>query len=356
MQTKKKRVRRKKNTLISIYKISIFTVLVIIFGAFIFRIAAPMISNTAESILGVNYLAKGGDDSGGGDSGSSGSSGSGSSGSSENSGPSTSTVSNNSGSGGSVSTSPKRVQSAARATPKPTEAKIEDENENRVITTSETETDESKVEVKLSEEDRIRARTKDGRTRIDITQEGVKTRLEIRDDRVVIKAEQEDGAEVELEDEALPEIEDRLEDDDIDIATAGGNFVLSKKHIGAITHFPISIDLATNTLIINTPSGQKEVAILPDKAVSNILTRGILSKIEVTGATESAQTEAETEGIILGEKNGVPVYEITGTSAQRLLGLLPVSVKRKVVVSAQTGVIESTQQSFLSRLLDLLSI
>lgn len=365
MPRKKKRPGRKQNTLVSIYKISIFTVLVLILGAFIFRIATPLISNTAESILGVNFFAKGGeenpedqDDVRSEDkSGSSENSGSGSSdsgGSSNTSGLSGTSISNTGG---------QRVESVARATPKPTEAEDEDENEiedeeeneNVVITASEDE--EEEVEIKLAEDEKIKARTKDGRTRIDITSEGVRTRLEIRDDRVVIKAEQEDGEEIELEDETLDEIENRLDDDDIDIATAGGNFVLSKKHIGAITHFPISIDLATNTLVINTPAGQKEVTILPDKAVSNILTRGILSKIEIAGATESAQIEgAETEGIVLDEKNGVPIYEISGTSAQRLLGLLPVSVKRKVIVSAQTGVIESTRESLFSRILDLLSI
>lgn len=335
MPSRKKRARtRETSSLIVVYKITIFSVLIIILGAFLIRLTTPLISNTMD-VLGISsFLAKGGDDSGASDS-----------------------DDNHSGSGSSGSGSSGSGSSESRST------STSNEEENHAVTTSEIKTDEARTEVRLSETERIRARTKDGRTRIDITSGGIKTRLEIRDDRVIIKAEQEDGEEVELEDETIDEIEDRLEDDDIDIATAGGNFVLSRKHIGAITHFPISIDLATNTLIINTPSGQKEVAILPDKAVSNILSKGILSKIGGgiaspsagidDGITENAEINT---AITLEEKNGGIVYRIKGASSQRLVGLLPVDIEKTVNISAQTGVIESIQQSIFSRILDIISI
>ena len=85
-----------------------------------------------------------------------------------------------------------------------------EDDDSGVETKTESNGNEERTEVRLSETERIRTRIKDGRTRIDITSGGIKTRLEVRDDRVVIKAEQEDGTEVELEDDALLKIDDRL--------------------------------------------------------------------------------------------------------------------------------------------------
>jgi len=171
--------KNKQSSAIIVYKCIIYVFLVAIFGTFFLKLVTPIISNTAN-VLGVSsFFAKGGDD----DNSGTGSSGSGSSGESRDSDDdsgSGSSRSNNSGSSGtSASTSNTNVSS--------------DDDEDEKRTGVKTKPNETRTEIRLPEGERIRARTKDGRTRIDITESGVKTRLEIRADRVVLKAEREDA-------------------------------------------------------------------------------------------------------------------------------------------------------------------
>jgi hypothetical protein len=107
------------------------------------------------------------------------------------------------------------------------------------------------------------------------------------------------------------------------------------------------------------------VAILPDKAVENILTKGILSKIgggiasgsgETTTGSESADTTSGDGEITLDEENGELVYNVSGTVGKKLFGLLPVNVKKEVKVSADTGEIINTELNFFNKILDALSL
>ncbi|KKQ96529.1 MAG: hypothetical protein A3C27_02200 [Candidatus Levybacteria bacterium RIFCSPHIGHO2_02_FULL_39_36] len=360
--------KNKQSSAIIVYKCIIYVFLVAIFGTFFLKLVTPIISNTAN-VLGVSsFFAKGGDD----DNSGTGSSGSGSSGESRDSDDdsgSGSSRSNNSGSSGtSASTSNTNVSS--------------DDDEDEKRTGVKTKPNETRTEIRLPEGERIRARTKDGRTRIDITESGVKTRLEIRADRVVLKAEREDGTEEELDDETLDEVKVRLAQSDINIATEGGEVVIAKRHLGARTQFPLSIDLSTNTLIVTTPAGQKAVAVLPDVAVRNILTKGILSKIgggivspsggldrgsDATGKaglvaeTESVEEELEepvllADSITLEEEDGELVYKMEGISDQRLFGFIPVLIERTIAVSAETGDVASVRSPLFDRILDIISI
>lgn len=360
MPARRRKTRRARKSGVSsaiiVYKFIIYLFLVAVLGTFFLKLATPIISNTAE-VLGISsFFARGVDSGNSGDSDndsdqrSSGSSGSDSSGSrSSESDSDKSRSSKASGTGGSGNTSTK------------TETRTSTGEDGTLRTLVETTSEDTRSEVRLSEAERIRVRSKDGRTRIDITQGGIRVRFEQRDDRVIVKAEEEDGTEVELEDEALDEIKARLAEDEISIATDGGGF--SKRHFGARTHFPLSIDLSTNTLIVTTPAGTKAVAILPDKAVENILTKGILNKIgggiasPSAGIDDGATGSAEilSESITLEEKKGGLIYKVKGLSTQRLLGLLPLDIERTVNVSAQTGVIESIEQNILSKILDIMS-
>lgn len=341
--------KNKQSSTITIYKFIIHAFLVVVLGAFFFKIATPFISNTAR-ILGIStFLAKGGDEAGG-----------------DHSGGEDDVSSSGNSSGGSSSGD---SGSGARAVePTKTENKTEKAEDSSIkikTFTSESETKkneaeasgsgETKTELKFGEGEKIVAKTKDGRTRIDITSGGTKTRLEIRDDRIIVKVEQENGIEVEVEEnDALPEIEKKLDADDIKIATAGANvMLLTRGGVSATTSLPISIDFASNRLFIDTPSGQKEVAILPDGAVQNILFRGVLSRIGT--ATGSAQVGGTSGSIKIEERNGELVYKVRGTSRQRLFGLLPISINRTVNLSGKTGLVESTEESLLDRAVDLIS-
>ncbi len=234
------------------------------------------------------------------------------------------------------------------------------ENEDSGIRTkTETKQDEERTEIRLSEGERIRTRTKDGQTRIDITSGGIKTRFEIKNGRVIIKAEQEDGTEVELADDTLLKIDDRLAADNIKVATAGAErFLVQKGVAGAVTDFPISVDLATNTVFVTTPTGQKTITVLPEQAIQNLIAANIVNRLggrAIVNETLNNNLTSVSQLISLGEKNGIPVYEINGISDQKLLGFISVQVEKDLTVSAETGNVLSSSIPFGSRVLDLLS-
>lgn len=215
--------------------------------------------------------------------------------------------------------------------------------------------EETEDEAELPDEP-IEVITKDDRTRINITANGIKVRLERRADRVVIKAEREDGTEVELEDDTLFKIDDRLAKSGIKVETAGENeFIVQRGGTAAITDFPVSIDLATNSLIITTPAGQKIVTVLPDAAVQNLITANIVDRLGASVLPNTTTPLNVDQLVSLGEQNGVPVYEINGVDEQKLLGIIPVTIQKDVVVSAETGEVVKTQTSFVDGIIDLIS-
>lgn len=325
----------------------------IVFGVFLLALVGKVVISSFDNsnTLGTTaYLAKG-DDSG------SGSSGSDSSDDDDNE----SSGGSSSGSSGTTTKTETRTKTVQpTTTPEVTDTtELENEDDTGIRTSIETKQDETRTEVRLSETERIRTRTKDGLTRIDITSGGIKTRLEYRGDRVIIKAEQEDGTEVELEDDTLLKIDQRLGANGIKIATAGAEkFVVQRGVAGAVTDFPVSIDLATNTLSVNTPTGQKTLTVLPDQAIQNILAANIVNRIggqAVIDAARSGELTSVSQLATLGVQNGVPIYEINGISDQKLLGLIPVSIEKTVTVSADTGEVVSTQKSFVNSVLDLVA-
>ncbi len=402
---KKSGSRPPKNA-ISISRIKIIFFAVIFLSLAVF--SKSMISADHYKVLGTStFLAKG-DDSGGGGSGSEHSSGGGSE--SSNSGSSGGSSSGSSSSGGGSSDSGKsgssgggssesnsggsnltNVSESTRVTctgpdGKQFQASFKDceelnrawnkpvrfntlpnQPETQRIEPTEAPKVENKVEIKLTEQktetelpeaDRIRIETKDGTSRIDITSGKIKTRLEVEDDKVVVKAEQEDGTEVELGEDSIAKIDDKLEKDDIRVATAGASkFLVQKGNTGAVTDFPVSVNLATNTLFVNTPNGQKEITVLPEQAIQNLIKAKVLSGLGTKPTVVGGNTNVSSVNqlVTLSEKNGIPVYDINGVSDQKLFGIIPVKIDKNVVVSAETGNALSIDQSFGSKFLDAIS-
>lgn len=185
-------------------------------------------------------------------------------------------------------------------------------------------------------------------------------RVENRDGRLRIKTETESG---EVEDEGEQdelEVEDHVNEKRIRIASGSGELELEFAHgtTAASTRLPISVDLATNELIITTPAGIKRVEILPDQAISNLLANNILDEIvnETEAGTESAGLQGVTTKIKLVVQNGMLVYEVKGISDQKILGLVSIKIHKTAQVSAQTGELLQIIQDFQNRLLDLLSV
>lgn len=233
---------------------------------------------------------------------------------------------------------------------KPTETKLK-------ISGNET---ENEVETEIaSEEATVKTRSKKTESRTDVFANGVKVRIEQKEGRLIIKGETDEGDEIVLGEQELFKIEERLDKNTIKIATGSGNsFIFARGTIGAQSKFPLSVDLATNALTVNTPAGVKVVTVLPDAAVANMLAANVISRLS-SEATASATTSAALKGVgdivLFGLRSGVPVYEISGLSNQKFLGFIPVVIPAKVIVSAETGALVTKETTPLNTLLDLVS-
>ncbi len=256
----------------------------------------------------------------------------------------------------------------------PNQQVLGDEDEDRSGKTEENKEEdksgkqeENKSEVRYFDAARnawVETKTEDGKTKTEIksltgqeskieTEKG-KFKLKLKTEAGILKleaeTEDENDEDVELGEEEDNEIEIEPDEDEdkIRVATGSGEgqMVISRNRVRARTNFPLSVDLATNELIVTTPNGVKRVAVLPDQAIANLLANDVIDRLETPG------TETELE---LTEEDGLPVYEVAGESDQKLLGLLAVKIKSKIKVSAQTGEVLGTEKTVFDRLIDLFS-
>lgn len=290
-----------------------------------------------------------GDSSGSGSSGSndddddsSGSSGSGSSGS--DSSGSSGTSGSGSGSGSSDTTKTRT------STPGGTQIRTEVKD------------GEIRTETRLPSGIKIKTREEEGRTRTDIYEGGTKLRLERRDDRVVVKLENEEGEELEVpgaEEEEILKIEQRP-GQVVRVESLGRRFVVSSGELGAQTNFPLTVNLQTNELVVNTPAGERVVTVLPDQAVQNMLAANVIDQIRGLPFTQAVWEATEAASFrelinLITTREGILAYEIPGLKNERFLGFIPVDIAKTAVVSAETGEVLQVQQGILSTVLDLLS-
>ncbi len=297
----------------------LFIVLMVGLGSLLFVSSVIPINKTfndgKSSVAGV-YLAKGGDDSG--------SSGKDNSGSRD--------------SGGTTVTSSPKIQ------------KIEKKEVK----------EDPKVEIKTretNENQRIETKTTSEKIKSEIRQGNLRVKFEIENGKVKIETkikENENENEIELEDEAedeaVKEIEKELEKEDVKIATAPGQMALVNKRIGALSNFPISIDPTTRQLTVTTPAGSKVVAVLPQKAIDNMLASKVMD--DVVGEKVNNNLASIPDLVKLETENGVLGYKVKGTKTHKLLGFIPIKTKVEAFVSAENGQVVESSQSLLGRILN----
>lgn len=233
--------------------------------------------------------------------------------------------------------------------PEPTEVEDQDEDENEID-------DEDEIEVQnisqfsLENLKELRVRTEPNKIRVRLDSTGGRFELRSEDGKLKIKIKQKDGDEVEVENDSLDDINEALEEEDIHVATASGNRLrIRRGEFEAETHFPLSINPTTNQLTVTTPAGEKDVAVLPDQAVTNLLRLKFIDRIA------SGSAEENPTGIKLGLLGNSPAFQILGSDDQKLFGFIPVSVNKTSFVSAENGNVVRIDETFLNRLLDLFS-
>ncbi len=239
-------------------------------------------------------------------------------------------------------------------------------------TKTEVETEGGKTKVKVKNADgEFETEIEDGKEKTKYRFGGLKIEFEREGDKFVTKIKNELGEDVDLdedeEEELLEGLEDKLEDDDIEIATGSAELGFVQKGRRVRTNFPLSINPLTGELFVTTPQGIKVVTILPDIAIQNMIKAGILTRTEepqqppsttpegTAAAQDTLLSTIENAGIELTDIDSEPAYVISGVRDQELLGLLPVEIKIKTTVSATDGRLIDIKQGFFSRFIDLFS-
>lgn len=225
---------------------------------------------------------------------------------------------------------------------------------------------EVRTEIRLPDDTKVKTRTEEGRSRTDVYQGGVKVRLEREDGRFRLKAENEQGETTDLGDDEIISIDERADKERIRIRTfntapdgAQNRAIVERLNTQALTDLPLSVNLETNELTVTTPAGERTVTVLPDQAVQNMLAANVIDRIggpAVAELLQQSSIETLEHVITLAEQNGVPVYEIAGTKQQRLFGFIPVAVQLIVTVSAETGEVLDTDQSFVDSVIDFFAL
>lgn len=216
------------------------------------------------------------------------------------------------------------------------EQKREEENK-REDTKKQTE-ERKETEIETQNGQKIKTKVEDdGTTKVEIEQDDLKIKYEVKNGEVNSVEEDKDEPEDELEGES------ELDDEELEISTEEERHTVRLNGVSASTNFPLSIDVATNELIVATKDGPKIVAVLPDRAVANLLATGIVDRVD-------SETELE-----LQVQNGEPVYQIGGLKRYRFLAFIPVTQPVVSVVSAETGEVVATQQSVWANIVDFLS-
>lgn len=199
---------------------------------------------------------------------------------------------------------------------------------------------EERKETEIETQDGQKIKTKvedDGTTKVEIEQDDLKIKYEVKNGEVNSIEEDEDETNDELEEES------EIDDDELEISTEEERHTVRFNGVAASTNFPLSIDVATNELIVATKDGPKIVAVLPDQAVANLLETGIVDRVD---------SESDLE---LQVQNGEPVYQIGGSKRYRFLAFIPVTQPVVSIVSAETGEVVATQQSVWANIVDFLS-
>lgn len=227
--------------------------------------------------------------------------------------------------------------------------------------------------------------------------EAKRVRLEPKDYRLQITIEDETGEEIEAPEGTETEsdefeIEEPEDKTTVKVRSLKNSYAVIRDKIAAQTHFPLMVNLETNELIVTTPAGQKTVTVLPDQAVKNMLAANVIDQLGGKGgllwleyqasiatpsptpiATEAATPTPEVTsvatatlgpGVPLIESiisltvtnEGILTYEIEGIKHEKFLSFIKVMLKRKVIVSAETGELLGIEEDLPTRILDFFSV
>ena len=202
---------------------------------------------------------------------------------------------------------------------------------------------------------RVEIQTENHKSEINAAAEGTHLEIKTEDNgSVSIKAKKADGTEIQLETQALDNINEALKENDIKIGTTSARgFSITNKETKAETEFPVTVNLASRTLSVDTPLGQKDLTVLPNQAVQNVLGQKIIDR--VSDNSLSGTSGAQLQLVQLKLFANRPVFQVQGIDDKKLFGILPVGIQKTTLVSAETGQVVRTNEDLINRILDIFS-
>lgn len=251
-------------------------------------------------------------------------------------------------------------QQSSGASKDPVENQVENQNENTGDTQEQQkeQTQEQADQIKEQQKE-LEIETKDGAKikvkkednnsiKVEMENKSLHFKYETSPEGVQKSVENQNGVPVSVSAKQLQQIQQtvdaQLQQSGVQISTSGAALKVTKDNFSANTVYPISVG-GQNGLAVTTPQGEKPINLTPDQVANQL--KGTL---EV--ASPSSSTVAPMAIMV---KDGQPVYEVTGQKTYKLLNLFNVSQPQTLVVSADTGQVISTQQSFLANIISLFS-
>lgn len=110
-------------------------------------------------------------------------------------------------------------------------------------------------------------------------------------------------------------------------AVKDGRMELIKNRVKTNSDFELKVG-EKNEISVTLPNGKEKEITLPDKALENLISKGIL--------TETTGEDGTTDYQLTAGKNGDPVYPVEGQVEKKLFGLLKLKFAQKLEVAATT--------------------
>lgn len=208
----------------------------------------------------------------------------------------------------------------------------------------------------VAQHGQLRVQEEGNKSELNLETPGLHVQLKREDNGSVhLTAQTADGREINLEANALEQLNTALSDKGVEVATSSSSInslVIRRRGVEAETELPISVDPTTHELTVTTPAGVRTVTVLPDQAVNNLLSNKVLTSVQTAVSSTSG---AITQQTTLTSLNNQPVFQVSGVNQKRLLGLIPLAFAKTAFVSAANGSVVQVNEALFNRILEALS-
>jgi hypothetical protein len=207
------------------------------------------------------------------------------------------------------------------------------------------------AEIKTKDGSTVRIMKEDNaQARMELEKGNLRLKYESSPSGVIKRVETKSGEPIEVSKNQLDRVEimvkKELENNELEVSTNEDKTRFMKNGFEASTKYPISVGEAGRPLSISTPQGDREIKLSPDQ---------IVKQLRINNQMASPAAGIVKEDVELKVLDGNPVYEVSGNRTRRFLGLFELSQPIQFVVSADTGEVMGTKQSFFANMISFLS-